>query len=219
MPTEYTSVRLPIPEAEVLADQYAVIADLERVLHICKSAEQMADLPQHDSDVVEALVCAAVVRYFRCFSASPRLGLRHDEIGRSDEDIRQRHDWFHKLRDKFVAHCLNPCEQVWVSAALSVKDGVPQPIQSLTQGGKRMLLGNVEAQSLARLAQHALDLIKGKTATEYEKVLEVVQSMPLEKLMLLRRREHPRIRAKDVGRDRRQTRPKPPNKRASPEAL
>ena len=79
-----------------------------------------------------------------------------------------------------------------------------------------MLLGKVEAQSLARLAQHALDLIKGKTATEYEKVLEVVQSMPLEKLMLLRRREHPRIRAKDVGRDRRQTRPKPLNKRASP---
>jgi hypothetical protein len=206
MPTQYSSVRVPLPEAAPLADLYGVQSDLRHVIATCAAAMSLAHDRHHDADVVESLVCAALIRYFRCFSASPRLGLRHDEIGRRNKALRESHAWFRALRSKFVAHAINPMEQFWASAALAVRDGVPQPISSLTHGSHRVLLGAVEAVSISRLAEHALVVVERRIRPEYRRVLKLVQSVPLQTVQEWAKRPYPRVRPTDVSTDRPQTR-------------
>jgi hypothetical protein len=155
MPTHYSSVRIPLPEAAKLGDFHAVGTDLEHVLHTCKAAIRMAEDRSHDCDVVESLVCAALVRYFRCFSGAPRRGLSHAEMGVRSKRVRESHSWFHWLRDRFVAHSVNPLEQVWASAALAVRDGIAQPVSTLTHGGHRVVCvrpSHIDAGSAANQA-------------------------------------------------------------------
>jgi len=207
MPTHYSAVRIPLPESEILADLYGVEADLEHVVRTCEAAIKMSEVRQRDPELVESLVCAALIRYFRCFSRSPRLGLRHEEIGARNKALREAHAWFRALRDRFVAHCINPLEQVWVAAALAVRDGAAQPVASLTQGSHRVVLSAYEAESIRTLADHALAIVRKRCKPEYRRVLKLVQKLPLSTIHEWDARSHPRVQAKDVGLTRRQTRP------------
>jgi len=221
MPTHYSSVRIPLPEAQALADLYGVETDLQHALRTCEAAIQLAQDRSHDREVVESLVCAALIRYFRCFSKSPRRGLSHDEIGKRNKSIREGHSWFHWLRDRFVAHSINPLEQVWASAALAVRDGVPQPVTTLTHGGHRVVLGAAEAESIAILSRHALDVVRRKIKPEYRRVLKLVMSRPLSSIQEWASMPQPRVQAADVALSRTQTRPNPSvkgtsRKRAAP---
>lgn len=82
MPTTHGSRKLPLREAAGLADLYSVSSDLELAVELCDSALAMQTDRCVNAMVVEALVSAALIRYMRCFSQSPRRGLKHEEIGR-----------------------------------------------------------------------------------------------------------------------------------------
>lgn len=209
MPATHTSVRIPINEAAVLGDLYGVETDLEFVTRICRSAISLAKVPSQDSDVVESLVCAALVRYFRCFSMSPRLGLRHEEIGRRSKSIREAHAWFRWLRDRFVAHSINPLEHVWASLTFTVRDGMPEPVSHINSGSLRLLLGAREAETISLLAEHALAVVRRKIKPEQKRLLKVIQKLPLNTIKSWVERPHPRVHPQDVSLVRSQTRPNP----------
>jgi len=72
---------------------------------------------------------AAVIAYARCFATGKRTGLTPsdlEDIG-LPEGADEVHQWLWHMRNKHVAHSVNPFEQVVVGAALAPK-GQPRAV-------------------------------------------------------------------------------------------
>jgi hypothetical protein len=205
MPTQSRAVEVKLDEATVLADLYSISYDLGLATHLAKAARKAATDGQ-DSIVVEGLVTASLIRYFRCFATNVRLGLvRSDLVGLSDQLLKQ-HDYFKDLRDKFVAHSVNPFEENWVTATASVRDGIPQPITSLAHGSHRWVLSVGEARRLSALTKQVRYIVDAKIRAEEERLLSVIQALPPDVVHGSDLRAPARFSLEDVGRTRRQTR-------------
>lgn len=209
MPTTHGSRKLPLREAAGLADLYSVSSDLELAVELCDSALAMQTDRCVNAMVVEALVSAALIRYMRCFSQSPRRGLKHEEIGRRSKAIRELHQYYQQLRNKFVAHAVNPFEETWVTAMVAIRNGEPQPITALAHSSHRMLLSTGEAQCIKLLANEAAKVVERRIKPEYKKVLRIVQRLPLEVVYGYDLQTPAGFQRSDVGRTRAQTRSNP----------
>jgi len=202
----HRAVEVKLPEAEILADLYSIQYDLEIATHLCKAASEMAAPRPHDSLAVEGLVTAAIVRYFRCFSSGARLGLRRSDIGDLDDQSLVDHDYFKALRDKFVAHSVNPFEENWVTATASERDGVRYPITSVGHGSHRMLLSTGEARTMGTLITKVRRILEPRIRDEEERLLAVIQKLPRDFLHNSDLRTPARFALSDVSRSRKQTR-------------
>jgi hypothetical protein len=209
MPTSYSSRRLPLPQASVLADLYSVANDLEVATELCGQALAMNRSKAADALVLEALVSSALIRYMRCFSQSPRRGLKHEDVGRRSKRLRELHAYYKNLRDKYVAHAVNPFEETWVTAMAAVRDGVPQPIAALAHSSHRMLLSAGEAECIKLLATEAARVVARRVKPEYKKVLRFVQKLPLEQVYDYELPMPAGFKRSDVSRTRAQTRSNP----------
>lgn len=207
MPGLHRAVEVKMAEAAVLADLYSVRYDLEIGTHLAKAAREVGSTRPHDSLIVEGLVTAALIRYYRCFSTNVRLGLRRADIEKLDPEILGQHDYFKNLRDKFVAHSANPFEENWVTATASERDGVRYPITSVGHGSHRMLLSAGEARALGALIKQVRYVVDEKIRVEEERLLAVIQQLPLEALHNSDLRTPARFKLADAGRSRTQTRP------------
>src|SRR5215469_16599490 len=76
------TVPLEMESARVLADQAAIIADLQFVMDCCKRLLTELDKPedQRDPVVPHALWSAALVAYARCFGKNKRSGLTTEDV-------------------------------------------------------------------------------------------------------------------------------------------
>lgn len=216
MPSEIRAVELGLPEAEPLADLHGVAQDLALSIHLCETAIRLEEGEQPDRVVVEGLVTAALIRYFRCFSGSPRLGLRHTDIPRLGKRVNTLHTYFKALRDKFVAHCVNPFEETWVTAMATVRDGERQPLTALGHSGHRMMLSAAEASRIKFLAERVDKLVKQRIVREETKVLRLAQRLPLEFIHDSNLRSPSPLQLTDVHRSRRQTVVPPPRSIKTP---
>jgi hypothetical protein len=204
MPTSYCGVPLSLPQASNLADLYSVASDLQLALELCERALSMGK--STGSLVIEAVVSAALIRYIRCFSRSPRRGLKHEDIGPRSKRLRELHTYYRNLRDKYVAHAVNPFEETWVTAMSAVRDGLPQPITALGHRSHRMLLGAGEAECIKELASVALSVVERRIKPEYKNMLRIVQKMPLEQVHAQEVRIQAGFKRSSVSRTRSQTR-------------
>ena len=75
MPSDYRLVEVKLREAELLADLYSIVFDLDVSAHLCAKAIEFGRPRTSNYLVVEGLVPAALVRYCRCFTSGVRLRL------------------------------------------------------------------------------------------------------------------------------------------------
>src|SRR3989344_1163128 len=151
MPGHHRAVEVTLPEAELLADLYGIVFDLNRAAKLCSKAVEFSKFPDRDYELIEGLVAAAIVRYFRCFSKGVRCWLHPKDIENLGKDLLEDHDYFKAIRDKYVAHSVNPFEETFVTASASERDGVKFPIRSVNPGHHRVMLSEFEAKSLEKL--------------------------------------------------------------------
>ena len=172
----HSAVQVKLAEAEALVDYYSIRHDLEIAAQLCQHAIDLDAVSGRDSILTEGIVTGAIIRYCRCFAGGLRLGLHRKDI----EDLRPllltAHDYFKALRDKFVAHPVNPFEEHWVSASVTERDGVIEPITHIGHGSNRMLLSAETAKSLRQLTDGVLEIIEEKIKPEEQKVLEVIKN-------------------------------------------
>lgn len=148
------------PNARRLGDLIGVRADLEFVAKCCRRVIELID--DHDGVTPaepwesQAAWTAAVIAYSRCFATGKRLGLDEallDDLAEFEGDARFVHQYIRDLRDKHVAHSVNPFEVSEVCAALAPDDAHERGVAGIATFGARHIAGDRSlASALGELA-------------------------------------------------------------------
>lgn len=203
MPSRHRAVQITLPEAETLADLFGIEYDLDESVQLCKKAQAICREAPVDYQLVEAVVTAALVRYFRCLSTGVRLGIQSSDLASLSEEDLKTHQYLKDLRDKYVVHSVNPFENSYVTATATDKDGELLPITSISSGNHRILLSGETATMLLGIVRKVRDINDAKISEEKKKVLKIVQSRPLEEIHSGDLYHPQPIQASHVGKSRR----------------
>lgn len=182
MPSHHRAVQIVIPEAENLADLYGIEYDLDESAQLCGKALKLCQESPVDYQLVEAVVTTALVRYFRCLGTGVRLGIQEDDLAGLSEEEMKSHRYLKDLRDKYVVHSVNPYETSYVTVTATEKDGALLPIASISSGNHRIILTRETAEMLRAVVRRVRDIVGAKVVAEKERVLKVVQALPLEEV-------------------------------------
>ena len=181
--TDYTNYRFPVPEAARLASLGGIEQDLRGVIAYCSLLVERSEIEKLNFVEWEAISSAAVVRYARCFSSGVRDSLEHDLLDTADIDLKEAHRFFIDLRNKHVAHSVNPFEENDVTLQIAAHFQSSQEIFAVhTAHGRRIGLSFGAPDQLKRLAEWVLLKVEEEMKTEKDKLLQVARQRPLAEL-------------------------------------
>ena len=133
------TVALDVPAAQVLADQSAVIQDLQFVMESCRRLLAELARPESERDAVVplALWSAALVSYARCFSSGQRFGLTTEDLLSLplQGEVLKFHTWVIEERNRHTRHSADPFEVARVGVALAAREGREAPDQGHYRAG------------------------------------------------------------------------------------
>lgn len=141
--------------AKRYADLVSVLTDLRLAMRCCEhlaAALEKYDRknPQPDEDLrVESLWTTALVVYVRAFAGGRRQGLSRDIFDQIGRGTREVHEWAANMRDKRIAHAVNPFEQVQAIGLLSAD---ATEVHGVANVGIRHIAPGDGAEALATLA-------------------------------------------------------------------
>lgn len=121
-------VKLGNKKARRLADLTGIYMDLSFTIDACKLLMELVDHRREtdrDGLLREALWSSALVAYARAFAPGRRYGLGEGVFSKLESNYLTAHRLFISLRNKHVAHSVNPFEQAEVGLALS-EEGVAE---------------------------------------------------------------------------------------------
>ena len=158
-----------------LADMSSVQADLMRVIKYCELI--LAQYPNPDDDLLEALQTAAVVTYVRAFASGkrsrfefkPKLFIKDPGAKLADASVKD-------LRDKYVAHSVNGLEQLGVTLVFDVAgDGTIVSVVGAQASITRVTrLSEAYFDDFMRLASELVQELDALLALEEQLVLSSV---------------------------------------------
>ena len=146
--------RLTYPAAQEFADLTGVLEDLRVTGEYCDRILVAQAAKTNDILTLEGLTHAAVLRYCRAFSPGARLHLDRTILSGLPQAQLEDHEFFKSLRDKFIAHSVNPFEENSVYA--QVTEGSNETIE----------IGNVQSHHLRMLYLTAVEIQKLKQLSE-----------------------------------------------------
>ncbi|MHC4540237.1 MAG: hypothetical protein ACYS74_10715 [Planctomycetota bacterium] len=187
----YPIARVDFVEAETLADLGSLTQDLGAVMQTCSRLKDLLQQDSKDHILVEALWTCALIRYARCFVSGKRYGLDETAFSGLNGDPVAVHRLYIDMRNKHVAHSVNPFEQMEVGLVLTPKEKGEKSIVGVSTLAMRHItadLGGV--RQLGMLAKIVLGKICDLGKEYEQKVLEVAKTLPIDELYL---RARPRI--------------------------
>ena len=178
--------KVEFEEARELADYASIFQDLAFVLDVLDRLHGLLGEKEPDAVVVQAYWTAALVGYVRCFSTGRRVGLSEsifEGIQGAEQSAVEVHRHFKAMRDKNIAHSVNPFEQVEVGVVLTPPDAPVRKIDGVATLAMRHISSTPEGveslQELARIARR-------KTGQECQRLqqasLEVAGTLDLDEL-------------------------------------
>src|SRR5690349_19925538 len=184
------TVALDVPSAQVLADQAAIIADLQFVMECCKRLLTELAKPEitRDAVVPNALWSAALVSYARCFGKGKRFGLGTEDV-RSlplQGEVMKYHQWVLAERDKLTTHASNPFDAATIGAALSPPDRDNRQVEGIAiMATSRVLVDDTGVRQLGGLASELAKQTAEKAQKQQDTVLADAQQLSLDRLYKL----------------------------------
>jgi len=183
--SELFGVKIEYKEAKILADLTLILQDLIFTVGVLKRLIKLLKDDSKDNILIQSYWIAALISYVRCFSAGKRLGLSED-IFKNDKlegDPLGCHRYFKNLRDKHIAHSVNPFEQIVVDLQLSNPKNKKHEVLGVAVLSQKLICTTLEgAETFLRLTLIAREEIR-KQAKEYEnKTLEVGKKLPIDAL-------------------------------------
>jgi hypothetical protein len=191
-PTGLT-VPLDTDSARALADQAAIIQDLQFVMDCCKRLLDELAKPQDQRDPVvpQALWSAALVAYARCFGKNNK----NKRFGLSSQDVHdlplhgavmQYHQWVIKERAKLTSHPANPFDVATVGAALSGPGDANRRIEGIAiLSTSHVLVDDVGVRQLGGLASELAKRTAEKAQAQQDAVLADARDLGLDTLYAL----------------------------------
>lgn len=135
---EWQDVPHAVVEFEVareLADAVSIGQDLDFVIEALTRLNQLLDeASEPDGVLSQAYWSAALVAYVRCFSSGKRSAIDtsvFDGVRGPNHTAGEVHVHFKNMRDKHVAHSVNPFEQVAVALMLSAEPSEKREVQGV----------------------------------------------------------------------------------------
>lgn len=188
--------KVDFEEAKTLADLGALRQDLGAVMQTCTRLLDLLRTDSEDHILLEALWTSALVRYARCFAEGKRYGLDESVFSGLNGDPVGTHRLYINIRNKHIAHSVNPLEQMEVGLILEPKERQDKKIIGVATLSMRQITADVDGvRQLGMLAK----VIFGKVCElgkQYEqKVLEIGRTLPLDDLY---GRARPRLTGTDV---------------------
>jgi hypothetical protein len=184
MPELY-GAKVEYKEAKILADLTSIFQDLAFTVDVLKRLRQLLKDNCNNRILIESLWTTALISYIRCFSSGKRFGLSENifKNKKLEGDPIGCHRYYKNLRDKHIAHSVNPFEQVVVDLELSPPDSTKREVLGVAVLFQRLICADIEGvETLLRLALIAKEEVR-KQAKEYEaKTLEVGKSLPIDTL-------------------------------------
>ena len=183
MPQEQLPVvEVQFEEARKLADLASIYQDLSYVVDALERLKVLLDEDSDDHVLIQSYWTAALISYVRCFSTGKRLGLS-ESIFDSWDGAAEVHQFYRNLRDKHIAHSVNPFEQIVVGLVLSAARGEGRGVEGVATLSQKLIAETSEGvETLLRLAKFAHGVV-ARQAKEYEKsVLEIGKNLAVDGL-------------------------------------
>jgi len=124
-----------------------------------------------DKVVEHSLWTTALITYVRCFTSGVRTRLDRSIFG-DDEEMLRKHDYYKDIRDKHLAHSVNPFEGAETAIAVANYDSEePYVYQALTAHFSRSTEDSPTMRALADLARW----LQGYARQKHEEALKKVR--------------------------------------------
>ncbi len=184
------TVALDIPSAHILADQAAIIQDLQYVMDCCKRLLTELARPEEDRDAVvpQALWSSALVAYARCFGKGKRFGLAPEDVRDLPLHgaVMKFHKWVIEERNKLTAHPADPGEMAKVGAALSPPEQPGRRVEGIAIfSSSHVLIDAVGVRQLGGLASELAKRTAEKAQEQQDCVLTDAQRLNIDSLYRL----------------------------------
>jgi hypothetical protein len=184
------TVPLDGPSAQLLADQAAIIQDLQFVMECCKKLLTELAKPEVTRDAVipNALWSAALVAYARCFGQGKRFGLTTEDVRTLplQGEVMKYHQWVLAERDKLTRHASNPFEAAKIGAALSPPDRHQRRVEGIAiLATSHVLVDDTGVRQLGALASELARQTAEKAQKQQDTVLADAQQLSLDRLYKL----------------------------------
>lgn len=169
-------------EAKTTADLMSYFQDLAFTIDALDRLQQLLDENVRDTVLSGSLWIAALISYARCFSTGKRFGLS-EKLFESIEGGVECHQLYMNLRNKHIAHSVNPFEQVFVGLILSPPSSTERKVEGVSILSQKLIhLDSEGIQNLRRLAFIAMKEIERQGKDAQEKTLGVGKQLPIEGL-------------------------------------
>ena len=181
------TVALEVPSAQVLADQTAMIQDLQFVMESCRRLLGELARPEAERDAVVplALWSAALVTSARCFTSGQRFGLTADDLLSLplEGEVLKVHTWVIEERNRHTRHPADPFEVARVGVALAGRDGARRQVKGITVLATRhVLVDATGVRQLGGLASELARQIADRARAQQDVVLAEAQKLDLDRL-------------------------------------
>jgi hypothetical protein len=184
------TVPLDTEAARTLADQAAIIQDLQFVMDCCRRllAELDKTAEERDAVVPQALWSAALVAYARCFGRGKRFGLTSEDVQALPLQgaVMKYHQWVIRERATLTSHPANPFDVAKVGAALTAPGSAKRQIEGIAVlANSHVLVDDIGVRQLGGLASELAKQTAEKAQAQQDRVLDDAREMGLDKLYQL----------------------------------
>ena len=187
--------KIDFDEAMKLSDLRSILQDLDSVMQICSRLKKLLQENSQDNLLVESFWATALIKYARCFKSGKRVGLDESIFNELNGDAHEVHEFYLDMRNKHIAHSVNPFEQMQVGVALSPQESCEKKVVGITTLSVRHIVADFEGVHRLGLLSK---IIHGKAlelANEYqEKTLVKVAEIQIDDLY-----GYPRLRITAPG--------------------
>lgn len=98
-------------KAKIHADLFSIMQDLMATMKTCSVLKKLMQEESKDAILIQNLWTAALIRYARCFASGKRFKLDISLLKNLEGEPVKVHELYINLRNKHIAHSVNPFEQ------------------------------------------------------------------------------------------------------------
>jgi hypothetical protein len=180
------TVPLDLPSAQILADQAAIIQDLQFVMDCCKRLLDELAKPEDERDgvVPQAIWSSALLTYGRCFGPGRRSGLMARDVENLPLHgaVMKFHTWILEERDKLTEQTADPFDAAKVGAALASPKQKRRVEGIVIFTASHVLIDAIGVRQLGGLASELAKQTAEKAQSQQETVLADAQKLNLDDL-------------------------------------
>jgi hypothetical protein len=196
-------VQAEYEEALKLADIYSILQELKSVMETCTRLRQLLKAEQKDWLLIESLWTATLIRYSRCYASGKRHGLSEDIYKDLPGDAVGVHRLYENLRNKHIAHSVNPFEQVKVGLILSSENSQEKKVMEVSPFLMKLVpTTDDDVRQLGALVKVLVNKLMKNGEQYEEEALRVGRSLPIDELYSLPRLRTVTPEPNDAGKDR-----------------